>query len=143
MNQNLMVNVDLAEFKEALFNINPNNAPGMDGMTSAFFQHFWDLIHINLFQLVNSFFESGQLLISLNHTLITLIPKTQRPEKLTHFRPISLCSLLASYNQITGQQINLHKSSIYFSKNTPSASKHSISQILLGIQIQTNSKYLG
>ena len=34
------------------------------------------------------------MLASLNHTYISLIPKTKTPEKANDFRPISLCNVL-------------------------------------------------
>ncbi|XP_074278280.1 uncharacterized protein LOC141601872 [Silene latifolia] len=40
------------------------------------------------------FFEIGKLLQQLNATIITLIPKVDRPSSVTHFRPISCCNVL-------------------------------------------------
>jgi hypothetical protein len=38
--------------------------------------------------------QSGQILPDINHTYITLIQKLQSPERITEFRPISLCNVL-------------------------------------------------
>lgn len=38
--------------------------------------------------------NSGQILQSLNHTFITLIPKKRSPTFVSNFRPISLCNVL-------------------------------------------------
>ncbi len=38
--------------------------------------------------------NTGQLLHSINHTFITLIPKVKCPETVTDFRPISLCNMI-------------------------------------------------
>lgn len=43
---------------------------------------------------VQSFFLSGFLLKSLNHTNIALIPKKDNPTLASHFRPISLCNVI-------------------------------------------------
>jgi hypothetical protein len=43
---------------------------------------------------VLSCLNSGQLLTSINHTFITLIPKVKNPEKVIEFRPISLCNVI-------------------------------------------------
>ena len=38
--------------------------------------------------------NSGTIQASLNHTYITLVPKSKSPEKVIEFRPISLCNIL-------------------------------------------------
>ena len=45
-------------------------------------------------QAVLSCLNSGSLLKSINHTFITLVPKVQSPERVTDFRPISLCNVI-------------------------------------------------
>ena len=54
--------------------------------------------------MVKAFFHSGFLLNSLNHTFITLIPKVPTPERVTQFRPISLCNV--SYKIISKTLVN-------------------------------------
>lgn len=49
--------------------------------------------------MTKDFFLSGRLLDGINDTYITLIPKTENPERPIHFRPISLCNV--SYKIIT------------------------------------------
>ena len=41
--------------------------------------------------------NSGSLPKSLNHTFITLIPKTKNPENVTKFKPISLYNVLYKF----------------------------------------------
>ncbi|XP_074265897.1 uncharacterized protein LOC141588349 [Silene latifolia] len=41
-----------------------------------------------------NFFTTGQLLVQVNSTIITLIPKVERPTSVKHFRPISCCNVL-------------------------------------------------
>ena len=43
--------------------------------------------------MVQSFFASGLILKEMNHTFITLIPKTPNPSTVNNFRPISLCNI--------------------------------------------------
>ena len=38
--------------------------------------------------------NSGTIPASLNHTYITLVPKSKSPKRVTKFRPISLCNIL-------------------------------------------------
>lgn len=44
MNLRLMRDVSVEEVREAMFSINPDSAPGPDGMIEIFFQKFWNVI---------------------------------------------------------------------------------------------------
>ena len=81
------------EVRMALFMIHPEKAPGPDGMTALFFQKAWATIKTDLLTLVNSFLEDGFFDKRLNTTNICLIPKTERPTRMTELRPISLCNV--------------------------------------------------
>ncbi|GKV15133.1 hypothetical protein SLEP1_g25935 [Rubroshorea leprosula] len=54
-----------------------------------------------------------------------------------------LLEILKEYEQVSGQQINLDKSSIFFSSNTPPAMQHQVMQTLNISQVITDDKYLG
>ena len=43
---------------------------------------------------VKEFFRTGLMPKGVNDTAIVLIPKVDNPEKLTEFRPISLCNVI-------------------------------------------------
>ena len=45
-------------------------------------------------QAVLSSLNIGNILASINHTFVTLIPKVKSPERVTEFRPIALCNIL-------------------------------------------------
>ncbi|XP_071906010.1 uncharacterized protein [Coffea arabica] len=77
MNGNLTRPVEDNEIKLALFSMNPTKAPGPDGMTPLFFQHFWPTIKDEVVKAIKSFFQSGHMLKSLNYTTISLILKRQ------------------------------------------------------------------
>ncbi|CAA7036802.1 unnamed protein product [Microthlaspi erraticum] len=81
------------EITSAIKDINPDKAPGPDGMTSLFYQKFWDVTANEIICMVNDFFENEALDPRLNQTNISLIPKTERPRDMTEFRPISLCNV--------------------------------------------------
>ena len=49
---------------------------------------------MDITEAVLSSLNSSSLLKSINHTFISLIPKVKNPERLTEFRPISLCNLI-------------------------------------------------
>mgnify|MGYP004706984917 FL=1 len=94
MNDKLTKEVDELEIKTALFSMNPNKAPCQDGMTPLFFQKFWHVVKSDLIAAIRSFFHSSHMPKSWNHTVISLIPKTQNPTNLKSYRPISLCNVV-------------------------------------------------
>lgn len=68
-------------------------APGPNGTTTSFYQTYWPIVSVKVIRMVRSFFASGFLLKQLNHTFLDLIPKTNNPVSIYHFRPISLCNV--------------------------------------------------
>ena len=82
------------EVSAALNQMAPMKAPGPDGMPPLFYQHFWGLVDKDVSSSILSWLNTGTLPHLVNHTFITLIPKTENPEYVTHFRPISLCNVL-------------------------------------------------
>lgn len=72
----------------------PLKAPGPSGMPPLFYQNFWDLVSFDVTSTVLHFLNKGSLPSPLNHTFITLIPKSKNPENVTKHRPISLCNVL-------------------------------------------------
>ena len=90
----LLAPISSEDVKNAFFDINPLKAPGSDGFGGKFYQAYWPIIGPELITAVQSFFHHGKLPPSLNHTLITLIPKKEAPESPDHFRPISLINTI-------------------------------------------------
>ena len=93
MNISLLSAPSETEIKEAVFAIHPEKAPGLDGMTSLFYQNFWSVIGKDIVSTVQDFFTTGDLDERMNQTNICLIPKTERPKSMAEFRPISLCNV--------------------------------------------------
>ncbi|CAA7020262.1 unnamed protein product [Microthlaspi erraticum] len=91
INQALKKRPTTEEIQQAIKEINP--APGPDGMTSLFFQQFWDVTANDIISMVKDFYISGTLDPRLNNTNICLIPKIERPKEMAEFRPISLCNV--------------------------------------------------
>ena len=69
-------------------------APGPDGMPPLFFQTYWTEVGMDVTQAVLSCLNSRSILKSINHTFIALIPKINNPERVSGFRPISLCNVI-------------------------------------------------
>ncbi|CAN0846303.1 LINE-1 retrotransposable element ORF2 protein [Linum grandiflorum] len=90
----LTAEVTTSEIRKAFFTIGRNQAPGSDGFTGAFFQSFWPIVGPEATKAVLNFFTTGIMLKNLNHTVISLIPKTSNPTSMTHLRPISLCQVV-------------------------------------------------
>ena len=82
------------EVKVALFQMGPTKAPGPDGMNALFYQKFWHVVGNNVVLAVLDFLNNGNMIPDINHTNIVLIPKVKNPERMSKFRPISLCNVI-------------------------------------------------
>jgi hypothetical protein len=94
MNNTLTREFRAEEVEQAIQQMAPSKAPGPDGMPPIFYQKYWHVVGSDVTTAVLSCLNSGSLLKSINHTFITLIPKVKNPEKVTDFRPISLCNVI-------------------------------------------------
>lgn len=68
-------------------------APGPDGLLALFFKEYWYIIFPKVIFIVQDFFNVSQLLRSLNHAFIVLIPKVENLHRVNHYHPISLCNV--------------------------------------------------
>lgn len=59
---------------------------------------------------IKQIFNEGSWHAGINHTLLSLIPKMERPETTAHFRPIGLCNV--SCKPITKHIVNRHLSTV-------------------------------
>ena len=59
-----------------------------------FYQKYWEIIGPDVIECVLSVLNSGVLPCGINETYICLIPKVHSPQKITEFRPISLCNVV-------------------------------------------------
>ena len=82
------------EVKNALWSIPGVKAPGPDGFGSFFYRDAWHIVGDDVIAAVLDVLQSGKLLKELNHTVITLIPKTKCPKNVSEYRPISCCNTL-------------------------------------------------
>jgi hypothetical protein len=94
MNERLCQEFSNEEISDALFQIGPLKAPGPDGFPPHFFQRNWGVMKEEIITAVKEFFQSSVMPHGVNDTTIVLIQKVAYPEKLSEFRPISLCNVL-------------------------------------------------
>lgn len=67
-----------------------SGAPGPNGLSFLFYQHFWDVIKNDFMALVRDFVCGALDIQRLNYGIITLIPKEPDARNMRKFRPISL-----------------------------------------------------
>lgn len=69
-------------------------AAGPNGFTSNFFHNFWDLIKLEVWQVVEESHTLRWMYPGLNATFIALIPKEAEPITPDKYRPIALCNII-------------------------------------------------
>ncbi|CAN1163243.1 LINE-1 retrotransposable element ORF2 protein [Linum perenne] len=83
-----------AEIVAALKAMGGLKAPGKDGFHPIFFQSCWSKVGKDVSNFVSDCFRNPELIAKANETIIVLIPKTAKPERISQFRPISLCNVV-------------------------------------------------
>ena len=96
------------EIECTVFQLGPHKALGPDDIRAFFYQEYWDIVKLDIYNTIHAFFFFlfffGFLLKSLNHAYITLIPKVAFPKDVSQFRPISLCNVI--YKVISKIMVN-------------------------------------
>ncbi|XP_028116127.1 uncharacterized protein LOC114313894 [Camellia sinensis] len=93
-NDNLVVAFTEQEIWEAIHDYDGNKAPRLDGFNMACIQKCWKIMKSETLQFLTKFHENGKLVLRLNNSFITLIPKKENPSDLGDYRPISLVNLV-------------------------------------------------
>lgn len=93
------MNVDLCrEFtsKEvgiAVKDMYPTKAPGLDGMSTLFYQKYWHITGGSVTKTILNILNDNISPAALNKTYIALVPKVKNPQRMSEYRPISLCNV--------------------------------------------------
>ena len=75
-----------------MFALDKTSAASPDRFTGKFFTFTWEVIAMDVYQAVVSFFRGAELPRSITATSIVLLPKVENPQDFSQFRPISLCN---------------------------------------------------
>jgi hypothetical protein len=92
------------EVKTAIFQLEHNKAPGLDGFPAEFYQAFWEIIKGELMTLFHEFHKGDLPLFSFNFRIITLLPKEKEAKQIQQFR--SICLLNVSFKIFTKVMTN-------------------------------------
>ncbi|KAJ4815734.1 RNA-directed DNA polymerase (reverse transcriptase)-related family protein [Rhynchospora pubera] len=76
-----------------------DKTPGPDGFPMFFYQHFWEILKVDIVQAFQAFHRGEFSISKLNRALLCLIPKVDNANKISDYRPIGL--LNCSYKIFT------------------------------------------
>ena len=78
------------ELNKALFSMENNKSPGLDGLSTNFYKHFWNILGHELTKILNFAYENGSLALSQRRGVISSLFKKGVRTKLKNWRPITL-----------------------------------------------------
>ncbi|CAL1400647.1 unnamed protein product [Linum trigynum] len=137
MNAGLTAAVLPEEVRKTVFAMGAKQAPGSDGFTGKFFKAFWGIVGDSVVDAVCSFFTTGRMLRSFNHTWLTLIPKVDNVESMRQLRPISLCQFVYKIiTKILAERLSgLLSNIVSSSQNAFIRDRQIVENILLGHEL--------
>ena len=94
MNKEFLKEFKPDEVRRALNRMHTTKAPSPNDMPPLFFQKYWDIVGPCVLNCVLQALNLGTMTPHANETYICLVPKTKDPQKITKFRPISLCNVI-------------------------------------------------
>jgi hypothetical protein len=94
-NGNMYKEISKEELRGVLASFKKDKSLWLDGWTTKFFQHFFDIVGDDLVQVVEEVHTMGNILHCINATFIAIIPKTDHPLSFNDFMPISLCKRIS------------------------------------------------
>eukprot|EP00253_Pinus_taeda_P017696 PITA_17696 len=90
----LLKPISLQEVESAVNLLKAGKAPGPDGFTTIFFQHLWETIKWEVWQVVEESRTLRWMYQGMNATFIALIPKAEDSPSPEKYRPIALCNII-------------------------------------------------
>ncbi|KAL1104969.1 hypothetical protein V6Z11_D04G102500 [Gossypium hirsutum] len=79
------------EIFEAFNQMDPRKAPGIDRLSSLFYNENWDVLSKKVIQYCHEILKGDCDPMDINEMVVVLIPKINEPKDMTHFWPINLC----------------------------------------------------
>ncbi|GAU43826.1 hypothetical protein TSUD_399190 [Trifolium subterraneum] len=111
--RNLAGPVQDQEIKYAMFSMSPWKAPGPDGFPAGFYQKSWGTVGNNVCDYVRRVWNNPSEIAAVNKTDICLIPKVDHPDRVSQFRPISLCnSIYKVISKVVVERLKGHMSNL-------------------------------
>ncbi|XP_043700060.1 uncharacterized protein LOC122650735 [Telopea speciosissima] len=86
----LEVDPELDEVKNAVWDLDPDSSPRLDGFQGAFFRRCWEIVGTDVGRAVVNFFREGIMPKGMNNYFISLIPKVEGVISLDKFCPICM-----------------------------------------------------
>ncbi|XP_057859032.2 uncharacterized protein LOC131067882 [Cryptomeria japonica] len=84
-NQTLMKPILFEEVRNAVISMEGDKAPGLDGFPAFFFQTFWEIVGVEVWEVVEDSRRRVSVVKEFNCTLIALIPKVEHPTRFSEF----------------------------------------------------------
>ena len=81
--------IQIEQMDIAVHQLNNNKSPGLDGLTSEFYQAFWPILREDLMSVLNFSIASQRMPISCRRGVITLLPKKGDLLDISNWRPVS------------------------------------------------------
>ena len=94
MNSELTRAFTKEEVVAALKQLHLTKSPGLDCMFALFFQKYWNIVDINVSNLVLNVLNSGMSIFEINRTNIALVLKNKNSQTMTGFKPTNLCNVV-------------------------------------------------
>lgn len=132
----------LKEIQDALQDLKPFKAIGIDGFQPSFYQKCQNFVHNFVIKVVQKVFLFGSILEKWNLTMICLIPKVPNPLEIWSFRPISLCtSLYKFFSKLLVRRIKTHTPSlISFNQVTFVTNRRVTNNVVIAQEVITSFK---
>ncbi|XP_042484613.1 uncharacterized protein LOC122064865 [Macadamia integrifolia] len=83
-----------AEIKSAVWDLDPDSAPGLDGFPGAFYKACWEIISSYICRAIRWFSRTGFIPYGINNNFLVLIPKAEGVISLIKFKPLCMGNFL-------------------------------------------------